>query len=58
MGVKLGLTLMEDIRLRVFESRMLRKVFGPRLEVTRDRRRLHKEFHDLHCSLNIIRAIK
>jgi hypothetical protein len=35
MGVKLGLTLREEHRLRVFENRMLRRIFGPkRDEVT------------------------
>jgi hypothetical protein len=35
MGVKLGLTLTEEHRLRVFENRVLRKIFGPnRDEVT------------------------
>jgi hypothetical protein len=30
MGVKLGHTLREELRLRVFENRVLRIVFGPR----------------------------
>jgi hypothetical protein len=30
MGVKLNLTLREEHRLRVFENRMLRKIFGPK----------------------------
>jgi hypothetical protein len=29
MGAKLGLTLREAHRLRVFENRVLRKIFGP-----------------------------
>jgi hypothetical protein len=28
MGVKLGLALSEEHRLRVFENRLLRKIFG------------------------------
>jgi hypothetical protein len=28
MGVNLGLTLREEHRLRVFENRMLRRIFG------------------------------
>jgi hypothetical protein len=32
MGVKLGLTLKEDYRWRVFESRVLRRIFGPKRE--------------------------
>jgi hypothetical protein len=38
------LTLREERRLRVFENRVLRKVFGPkRDEVTGEWRKLHKE---------------
>jgi hypothetical protein len=29
MGVKLGLSLREEHRLRVFENRVLRRIFGP-----------------------------
>jgi hypothetical protein len=32
MGVKLGLILREEYRLRVFENRMLRSIFGPKRE--------------------------
>ena len=47
-------------RLRVFENRALRRIFGPkRDEVTGDwRQLLDEELHDLYCSLNIIRVIK
>jgi hypothetical protein len=50
--------LREEHRLRVVESRVLRKTFGPkRDEVTRERRRLHNErFYDLYSSTNIIRG--
>jgi hypothetical protein len=35
MGVRLGLSLREEHRLRVFENRALRRIFGPkRDEVT------------------------
>jgi hypothetical protein len=55
----LVVTLMEKRRVRVFEVRVLRKIFGPkRDEDTCDWRRLHKELCTLHCSLNIIRVIK
>jgi hypothetical protein len=58
MGVKL--TLREDHRLRVFENRVLRRIFGPkRDEVTGEWRKLHnKELRDLYFSPNIIRTIK
>jgi hypothetical protein len=32
MGVKLDLTLREEHRLRVFENRVLRRIFGPNRE--------------------------
>ena len=50
----------EERRLRVFESRVLRKTLGPkRAEVTGEWRRLHKEeLNDLYSSANIIRVIK
>jgi len=46
MGVKLGrsLTLMEERRMRVFENRVLRRIFRPkRDEVTEEWRKLHNE---------------
>jgi hypothetical protein len=48
------------IRIRVFENRVLRRIFGPkRDEVTGEWRKLHnKELHDLYCSPSIIRIIK
>jgi len=53
-------TLREESRLRVFENRVLRKIFGPkRDEVRGEWRKLHKEeLNDLYCSLNIVRVIK
>jgi hypothetical protein len=50
----------EEQRLRVFENRVLRRIFGPkRDEATGEWRRLHKEeLNDLHSSPNIIRVIK
>jgi hypothetical protein len=46
--------------VRVFENRVLRRIFGPkRDEVTGDWRKLHnKELHNLYSSSNIIRKIK
>jgi hypothetical protein len=51
---------MEERRLRVFENRMLRRVFGPkRDEVTGERRKLqNEELTDLYCSHTIVRVIK
>jgi hypothetical protein len=54
-----SLTLREERRFRVSENRVLRRIFGPkRDEVTGEWRKLHKELHDLHSSLNIFRVIK
>jgi hypothetical protein len=52
--------LREEHRLRVFENRVLRRVFGPkRDEVTGEWRKLHnKKLHDLYSSPSIIRIIK
>jgi hypothetical protein len=55
-----SLTLREEHRLRVFEDRVLSRIFGPkRDEVTGDWRELqNEELHNLYSSLNIIRMIK
>ena len=55
-----SLTLREERKLRVFENRVLRKIFGPRRdEVTGEWRRLHnEELNDLYSSPNIVRVIK
>jgi hypothetical protein len=54
------LTLREEHRLRVFESRMLRRIFGSkRDEVTGEWRKLHcGELHNSYSSPDIIRQIK
>jgi len=50
----------EKRRLRVFENRVLRGVFGSeKNEVTREWRKLHnEELNDLYCSPYIVRLIK
>jgi hypothetical protein len=54
-----SLTLREEHRLRVFENRVLRKIFGPkRDEVMGEWRKLHNELRDLYSSLSIIRITK
>ena len=54
------LTLREEYRLRVFENKVLRKIFGAKWdEVTGEWRKLHNtELHALYSSPNIIRNIK
>jgi hypothetical protein len=53
-------TLKEENRLRVFENRVLRRIFGPkRDEVTGGWRKLHnEELHNLYSSPGIITMIK
>jgi hypothetical protein len=61
MGVNTwSLTLREEHRLRVFENRVLRRIFGPtRDEVTGEWRKLHnEELHNLYLSPDIIRQVK
>jgi hypothetical protein len=55
-----SLTLREECRLRVFENKVLRRIFGPnRDEVRGEWERLHnKELYALYSSPNIIRVIK
>jgi hypothetical protein len=55
-----SLTLREEHRLRVFENRVLRRIFGPkRYEVTREWRKMHNgELHNLYSPPDIIRQIK
>jgi hypothetical protein len=51
--------LREEHRLRVFENRVLRRIFGHKREEDRSWRKLHDdEFHNLHSSPNIVRMIK
>jgi hypothetical protein len=55
-----SLTLRKEHRLRVFENKVLRRIFGPkRDEVMGGRTKLHNEkLHDLYSSPNTIRIIK
>jgi hypothetical protein len=55
-----SLTVREERKLRVFENRVLRRIFGPKREgVTVEWRKLHnEELHNLYSSPSIIRIIK
>jgi hypothetical protein len=52
--------LRDELRLRVFENRVLRSIFGPKREkVTGDWRKLHnEELRNWYSSPNVIRMIK
>jgi hypothetical protein len=55
-----SLTIREEHRLRVFENRVLRRIFGPkRDEVTGELRKLHSvELYNLYSSPGIVKQIK
>jgi hypothetical protein len=55
-----SLTLREERRLRGFENRVLRRIFGPKwIEVTGEWRKRHnEELNDLYSSPNTVRVIK
>jgi hypothetical protein len=54
-----SLTLREKHRLRVFENRVLRWVFGPKREEDGSWRKLRNdELHSLYSSPNIVKVIK
>jgi hypothetical protein len=59
-GESWSLTLKKEHRLRVFENRVLRRIFGPkRDEVTEEWRKLHnEELCDLYSSPSLIRIFK
>jgi hypothetical protein len=56
----LSLTLREEHGMRVFENRVLRRIFGPKKDkVTGGWRKLHnEELHNLYSSRSIIKIIK
>jgi hypothetical protein len=55
-----SLTVREEHKLRVFENRLLRRIFVPKRDgVTGEWRKLHnEELHNLYSSPSIIRIIK
>jgi hypothetical protein len=55
-----SLIMREERRMRVFENRMRRRIFGPKWdEVTGELKKLHnEELNDLYSLPNIVRVIK
>jgi len=55
-----SLTLREESTLRVFENRVLRRIFGPKRDVvTKEWRKLYnEELNDLYSSPNNVPVIK
>jgi hypothetical protein len=54
-----SLTLREEHRLRVFENRVLRRIYGSKREEDGSWRKLHNdELHSLYSSPNFVRMIK
>jgi hypothetical protein len=54
-----SLNLRWEHRLRVFENRVLRRIFGPKREEDVSWRKSHNdELHSLYSSPNIVRVIK
>jgi hypothetical protein len=54
-----SLTLGEEQRLRVFENRVLRRIFGPKRKEDGSWKKLHSDkLHSLYSSPNIVRVIK
>jgi hypothetical protein len=54
-----SLTIREEHRLRVFENRVLRRIFGPKREEDGMWKKLYiDELHSLYSSPHIVRLIK
>ena len=54
-----SLTLREECRLKVFENRMLRRIFGPKKDENGEWRRFHnEELQRFFHSPNIVSVIK
>jgi hypothetical protein len=50
--------LREECRLRVFENRVLRKIYESKMDKVEWSRLHNEELNDLHCSPSIVLVIK
>jgi hypothetical protein len=50
--------LREERRLRVFENRVLRRIFGPKWDEVTGVEKYNEWLNDLYCSPNIVRVIE
>ena len=53
-----SLTLRKERKLKVFQTRSPRRIFGLKRDDNGEYRKLHNELHNLSHSPNIVRAIK
>jgi hypothetical protein len=53
-----SLTLREERKLRVFENRVLRIIFGPKKDEATRKLHIYISLNDMYSSPNIIRVIK
>ena len=53
-----SLTLREERGLKVFQKRILRRIFEPEKDETGEWRKLHNEPLSLYLSSNVVRVIK
>jgi hypothetical protein len=55
-----SLTFREKHRLRAFQNRVLRRIFGPKMDGVEGgwRKLRNEELHNLYCSPHIIRMVK
>ena len=58
MAEKQGLYIERGTRLRLFENRIFRQIYGPKRDENELRRLQNEELHSLYRSPNIVRVIK
>ena len=53
-----SLILREERRLRLFEKKIMRRIFGPKRDANGEWRKFYNELHSLYRSPNIVRMGK